>query len=193
MAFYSRKSARIGSQTTLCDGEQLFKNLPDSLKSLFSNSMVVSRTLPSALWKRYVANEHPQINDIQQVTQARLQELMAMLPGQTGTLNKQGELYYQLCFSPILTSTPNGQKAFANAILGPSFNYETPHYHFQDGSPLSNATKAEITKLAEQCTLELAWQDGDMVLIDNTRVMHGRRAIEGDPSERQLVIAMGNH
>ena len=31
------------------------------------------------------------------------------------------------------------------------------------------------------------------VLIDNTRVMHGRRAIQGDPKERQLVIAMGSH
>ncbi len=58
VAFYSRKSAHVGSQTTLCDGELLFNTLPESLKALFTGNMVVSRTLPEALWKRYVANEH---------------------------------------------------------------------------------------------------------------------------------------
>ena len=193
VAFYSRKSALVGSQTTLCDGQQIFNAMPSHLLSLFENNMVVSRTLPEALWKRYVANEHPLIDDPEQVTQQRLQELMGMLPGQTGTVNDQGELYYRLCFSPILVNSQSGQSAFANAILGPSFNYQAPSYEFEDGQQLNEHTKSEIAVLAEQCTLELAWQDGDMVLIDNTRVMHGRRAIEGDPSERQLVIAMGSH
>jgi hypothetical protein len=155
--------------------------------------MVVSRTLPEALWKRYVANEHPKVDRVEQVTSERLQELMNMLPGQTGAINVKGELYYQLCFSPLLMNSQSGKKAFANAILGPSFNYEAPHYEFENGEALDEKTKLLIAELAEQCTLELAWQDGDMVLIDNTRVMHGRRAIVGDPAERQLVIAMGSH
>ncbi len=193
VAFYSRKSARVGSQTTLCDGQQIFNKMPSHLLSLFEKNMVVSRTLPEALWKRYVANEHPQIDHPEQVTDERLQELMSMLPGQTGTVNSQGELYYRLCFSPVLVNPQSGKKAFANAILGPSFNYEAPIYEFEDGRELDAQTKSEIASLAEQCTLELAWQDGDVVLIDNNRVMHGRRAIEGDPGERQLIIAMGSH
>lgn len=193
VAFYSRKSASVGSQTTLCDGQKIFNAMPTHLQSLFEKNMVVSRTLPEALWKRYVANEHPLIDNPEQVTQQRLQELMNMLPGQTGTVNDQGELYYRLCFSPILVNTQSGQRAFANAILGPSFNYQAPTYEFEGGQALDGQTKAEIADLAEQCTLELAWQDGDMVLIDNTRVMHGRRAIQGDPNDRQLVIAMGSH
>jgi hypothetical protein len=34
--------------------------------------------------------------------------------------------------------------------------------------------------------------DGDIVVIDNKRVMHGRRAIEGPLEERELFIGMGN-
>ncbi|OUR63288.1 hypothetical protein A9Q73_09565 [Bermanella sp. 47_1433_sub80_T6] len=190
VAFYSRKSAQQGSQTTLCDGAQLFNAMPAHLKKRFSAPMQVSRTLPAELWKRYVANEHPNVNQAEKVTPQHLQELMAMLPGQSGEINQQGELYYQLRFNPLLEK--NGQLAFANAILGPSFNYQAPQYHFADGTLLDDKIKEQVAQLAEHFTLELAWQDGDMLLIDNTRVMHGRRAIEGNPSERQLVIAMGS-
>ena len=191
VAFYSRKSAKTGSQTTLCDGVQLYEAMSESLKQLFSSPITVSRNLPQALWKTYVANEHPQLDDARQVTPQHLQELMDMLPGQTGELNEAGDLYYRLSLSPLLNS--GDKPSFANAILGPSFNYEAPCYQFEDGCELSEVLKQEIAELAEQFTLELNWHDGDMILIDNRRVMHGRRAIEGDPNERQLVIAMGSY
>jgi len=191
VAFYSRKSAKTGSQTTLCDGTQLYDAMPERIKQLFNSPMVVSRNLPEHLWKNYVANEHPQLNDAAQVTPQHLQELMDMLPGQTGEINEAGDLHYRLGLSPVLNDS--GKLSFANAILGPSFNYDAPCYEFEDGSVLKEALKQEIAELAEPFTLELNWHDGDMILIDNRRVMHGRRAIEGDPNARQLVIAMGSH
>jgi alpha-ketoglutarate-dependent taurine dioxygenase len=36
---------------------------------------------------------------------------------------------------------------------------------------------AEYTEVSEKVTEEIQWEDGDIVLIGNTRVMHGRRAI----------------
>lgn len=191
VAFYSRKSAKTGSQTTLCDGSQVFNAMSAELQQLFSQQVTASRTLPESLWKTYIANEHPQLNDPQQVTSEHLQQIMQALPGQKGELSDRGELHYSLSFSPVLIS--NGQRCFANAILGPSFNYEAPVYRFENGRELTDALKAELASLAEKFTLELSWQDGDMVLIDNTRVMHGRRPIEGDPAQRQLVIAMGRN
>jgi len=191
VAFYSRKSAQTGSQTTLCDGAKLYNAMPERIKQLFQSPLVVSRNLPAELWKSYVANEHPQLDGSAQVSPQHLQELMDMLPGQTGEITETGDLHYRLHLSPVLNNGVN--LSFANAILGPSFNYEAPCYQFDDGSVISEALKQEIAELAEQFTLELNWHDGDMVLIDNRRVMHGRRAIEGDPNARQLVIAMGNH
>jgi len=191
VAFYSRKSAKTGSQTTLCDGAQLYDAMPERLKQLFHSPMVVSRNLPQTLWKTYVANEHPQLNDVAQVTPKHLQELMDMLPGQTGEINEAGDLHYRLSLSPVLSE--GSKLSFANAIMGPSFNYEAPCYEFEDGRVLTEGLKKEIAELAEQFTLELNWHDGDMILIDNRRVMHGRRAIEGDPDRRQLVIAMGSN
>ena len=37
---------------------------------------------------------------------------------------------------------------------------------------------------------EINWQDGDIAVLDNTRIMHGRRAIVD--TNRQLFIGMGN-
>jgi hypothetical protein len=48
----------------------------------------------------------------------------------------------------------------------------------------------ELRGLAETCTHEINWQDGDIAVLDNTRVMHGRRAIVD--TNRQLFIGMGN-
>jgi alpha-ketoglutarate-dependent taurine dioxygenase len=191
VAFYSQKSALTGSQTTVCDGVALFNTLPTYLQSRFSAPVTVSRTLPEHLWKSYVANEHPDLSTGQEVTIKHLNDVINRVPGQSGKLNDQGELDYCLIISPLLKK--NGKTAFANALLGPSFNYQAPRYHFADGTKVTQEELDLLAAYAKAHTFELNWQDGDMILIDNTRIMHGRRAIEGDPTQRQLVIAMGRN
>ncbi|WP_257222415.1 TauD/TfdA family dioxygenase [Acinetobacter sp. YH16050] len=51
-----------------------------------------------------------------------------------------------------------------------------------------------MEELAERCereTSEIDWQDGDVVLIDNKRFMHGRREILVPIEDRKLYICMG--
>ena len=48
---------------------------------------------------------------------------------------------------------------------------------------------ATIRAIAETSTHEINWQDGDIAILDNTRVMHGRRAIAD--ANRNLFIGMG--
>jgi alpha-ketoglutarate-dependent taurine dioxygenase len=35
---------------------------------------------------------------------------------------------------------------------------------------------SEINKIAERLITEISWQKGDILMLDNTRIMHGRRA-----------------
>ena len=190
VGFYSKKSANFGSQTTICDGSAVFQALSDELKLKFSQTLTVSRTLPEQLWKSYAVNEHPAINNIDEVDASHIDEILAVLPNHRGRLNEDGSLYYQLDISPVIASQLSNQIAFANAILGPSLNYEAPHYKFADGSDISAGLKQELESIAEEFTLEISWRDGDMTLIDNKRVMHGRRAIS-DQANRELYIGMG--
>lgn len=48
-----------------------------------------------------------------------------------------------------------------------------------------------LTQLCETYTQDVAWQDGDVLVIDNKRIMHGRREILVPLNERKLYIAMG--
>ena len=191
VAFYSEKSANIGSQTTVCDGVEVYQNMSDELKALFEHPITVSRTLPSKLWRQYVADQHPAISSIDEVNEGHLDDLNALAPNQKAILNCDDSLTYRLAINPCIKGAFSEEIAFANAILGPSFNYEKPTVTLSTGEEITETLKQELTLLAERFTHEISWQDNDLVLIDNKRVMHGRRAIEGNTADRQLHIGMG--
>lgn len=191
VAFFSQKSALTGSQTTVCDGAELYQHLSTELKALFAEPIVVSRTLPSKLWRKYVVDQHPGVDRIEQVTEQHLADLNALATGQRAELHNDDSLTYHLTINPCIKGAFSDQLAFANAILGPSFNYQPPTMTLANGEQISESLKQELTELAERFTHEIQWQDGDLVLIDNKRVMHGRREIIGDLADRQLYIGMG--
>lgn len=189
VAFYSARAAFEGSQTTICDGRKVFDAFSDAQKAHWSQRMTVTRTLPEELWKRYLANEHPAISKPEEVTHEHILQFKASIPDQDFTLNGDGSLEYRLKVAPVRASSLSNGLAFANAILGPSHNYEPPVYTLDDGSIASADEIEDLRRIAETCTVEINWQDGDVAVIDNTRVMHGRRAIKDQ--DRQLLIGMG--
>lgn len=191
VAFFSKRSAKKGSQSTVCDGAELWQHMSPELKKKFSQKVTVTRTLPEILWKRYVAKALD-IENPEEVTAENLDAFLKAVPNQKGELSESGELRYELTIEPVLSKNMSSETAFANAILGPSYNYEIPVYRFEDGSEISQELIDELKDLAEQFTHEVQWQDGDIVVIDNKRVMHGRRAIIGPLSERELFIGMGD-
>ena len=48
-----------------------------------------------------------------------------------------------------------------------------------DGSPVDVAAAARVAELAETLAVDLDWQAGDVALVDNLCVMHGRRSFAG--------------
>jgi hypothetical protein len=189
VTFFCTRAAFEGSQATICDGRRVFEAFNDDQKARWSQKMTVTRTLPELLWKRYLANEHPAISDPSDVTMEHVLQFKKAIPNQDFTLNEDGSLEYRITLSPVRPSSISNGQAFANAILGPSFNYEKPSYQLEDGSQVSDAEIEALREIAETCTVEINWQDGDIAVIDNTRVMHGRRAIKDQ--DRQLFIGMG--
>lgn len=189
VAFYSTKAAFEGSQTTICDGRRVFEAFSDAQKARWSQRMTVTRTLPEVLWKRYLSNEHPAISEPEQVTHEHILQFKAAIPDQDFTLNDDGSLEYRIKLSPVRPSSLSSGQAFANAILGPSHNYEPPIYTLDDSTVVTPEDIEGLRDIAEACTVEINWQDGDVAIIDNTRVMHGRRAIKDQ--DRQLFIGMG--
>ncbi len=189
VAFYSKR-ASPRANTTLCDGVELLSALPSSIKARFEKPYTMTRYLSKAVWQRYVASALA-IEDSESVTSAQLDYFMTLRPGQSYCKAADGGIEYQLSINGIRHDNYSGKAAFANALLGPSYNYETPTYRFSSGESISDDLIQEIADIAERLTQEIPWQNGDLAIIDNKRVMHGRREITGPLSERELYIAMG--
>ena len=190
VAFYSPIAAFEGSQTTVCDGRAVYGAMSDVQKARWQRDMVVERYLPEQLWKRYLANEHPAISRPEEVTPRHVEEFRAAIPNQDFDMLDDGGINYRLTVAPVRGSALSGGQGFANAVLGPSHNYAPPRYRFGDADLVTEDEIEEMRALAETCTHEINWQDGDIAVLDNTRVMHGRRAIVD--TNRQLFIGMGN-
>jgi hypothetical protein len=190
VAFFSPIAAFEGSQTTVCDGRDVLEAMDESQKERWCRPMTVERYLPEALWKRYLANEHPAISRPEEVTARHVEEFRAAIPNQDFDLLEDGGITYRLTVSPVRSSALSGGLAFANAVLGPSHNYAPPRYRLAGSEDVGTDEIESLRDLAETYTHEINWQDGDIAVLDNTRVMHGRRAIVD--SNRQLFIGMGN-
>lgn len=190
VAFFSPVAAFEGSQTTICDGRAVYAAMDEAQKARWQQPMTVERYLPELLWKRYLANEHPAISHPDEVTPRHVEEFRAAIPNQDFDMLEDGGINYRLTVTPVRESSLSGGRGFANAVLGPSHNYAPPRYSFAQNETIDRDEIEDLRKLAEHFTHEINWQDGDIAVLDNTRVMHGRRAIVDN--NRQLFIGMGN-
>lgn len=106
-----------------------------------------------------------------------MKELVGRNVSTTLQLGDDGSLHYAFRTGAARATLFGSRLAWANSIFGPSYHYEAPRITFADGTEIPDELLAEFRRLTTELTEEIDWQDGDLALIDNTRVMHGRREI----------------
>ena len=60
--------------------------------------------------------------------------------------------------------------------------------YYGDGSPIEDSVMAEIGETYEQAKISFSWEKGDMLMLDNMLVAHGRNPYVGP---RKILVAMG--
>ena len=60
--------------------------------------------------------------------------------------------------------------------------------YYGDGGRISSDEMAELVRTYEDGAVDFRWEEGDVLLVDNMLVAHGRRPYVG---ERKIVVAMG--
>lgn len=180
--FFCLDAAAIGSETTMCDGQKVLFDLSSKTRKLFeSRKIKYSRRIPWSNVKRFLCIEL-QI-PIDEVTDEHLEQVNREVPGQTYRRIDQHLIRSELIISAIESSCFSGQKAFCNSMLGPSVNYEPPRITWENGDDISLDIWGEVQDVTSRNTYSHFWNKGDIVVIDNTRVMHGRRRL-ADPARR---------
>ena len=84
--------------------------------------------------------------------------------------------------TPVLTESKFSKNlAFANFLLFARFMLNRRDFPiFADGGEIPQSMCVEIDRLARRITTPVHWQDEDFLMLDNTRVMHGRNAVSPD-------------
>lgn len=175
--FYCLEAASVGSETTLCDGERvLFDLSPKTRKRFESRAIRYARRIPWHNVRRFLSIELQL--PIDSVTDEHLQQVNDQVAGQTYRRIDQNLIASELVISAVETSCFSGRKAFCNSMLGPSVNYEPPRITWADGEEIALEIWDEIKEVIARNTYNHFWKKGDIVVIDNTRVMHGRRRLD---------------
>lgn len=188
--FYCERAALSGSQTTLCDGIKVWNLLsPEARHILQKNRIRFSRNVSNALWVKYIKHHFSHLSDVNLITQKMLDEVFNRIDGAIARINSDGSLHLSHSQFTARPSFLNQEIAFANSLFTPSHNYEAPEISFENGEPIPAWLLNEAKKKCNLVTSEIDWQNGDIILIDNTRVMHGRRKISD--TNRKLFTSLG--
>ena len=90
---------------------------------------------------------------------------------------------------------PDGSKSFFNQIIAAYRGWKTlenssvPPVTFGNGEFIEENILNSIVAIASHFTTLLEWKKGDVALVDNRRVMHGRHPYSG-VNKREVLVSL---
>ena len=171
-----------GGQTTICDGVALVDALPAGVREGLANRRLVY-AMPTwpALLDYWLGTPDP--SDAQLAAPpASCPYFFQRYPNGVVRGFSRPALH-----KPMFTDGP----AFGNFLLFARYNRDIrDHPVLDDGRPVPEAWVEAVKATGEALTVAIDWQAGDLLMLDNTRFMHGRTAI-ADPGERLIASHFG--
>lgn len=186
--FFCEQAPDQGGATPLCRSDLLLAEMKQELPVFVSQC--------EAKGVRYT-NVMPEAADAQS-GQGRSWKSTLNCDNRTQAEGRLGELGYQWQWledgslkatTPVLPAIKvleSGTEVFFNQLIAAFMGWKDKRNQqnkvvcFGDGSEITDLDMKYVADLAELFTYDLRWQTGDMALVDNFLVMHGRRPFAGD-------------
>jgi alpha-ketoglutarate-dependent taurine dioxygenase len=177
-----------GGATTLCDGAAVVDRLSaDDVRALDALMLMWRVTLEPQRWQRLWHTDDPA------VASACFDEALTRHGEQMQTkhwFDGDGTLQIEYLTPSLTLGRISRQKSFANYLLLAAEEPGGPSATQADGAPIPLHLLRRVAALANALTIDIEWDRGDVVLIDNMRCLHGRRAFAGGP--REILTRMGD-
>jgi hypothetical protein len=182
-AFFACFSApSVGGETTICDGVALVEAMPEPVRrGLEGRRLLYIRPAWPEMLRFWLGTAEP--SDAQ---------LAAPPPSCPYYFRRYGDEILRVFSRPALhrpmfVDAP----AFGNFLLFARFNNNRLGFPvLDDGHPVPDPWLFAIRDAGERLSVPIAWQPGDVLMLDNTRFLHGRTPIL-DASERLIATYFG--
>jgi hypothetical protein len=171
-----------GGETVICDGVELARQLPEAVREGLAGRRLlhIKPTWPAML-DYWLGTPDPTDADLTK-TPPDCPFTFHRVHGDIVRVFTRPALH-----RPMFIDAP----AFGNFLLFARFNHGRPDYPvLDDGHPVPEPWLQAIKATGDRLKVPVVWQPGDVVMLDNTRFMHGRNAII-DPGERLIATFFG--
>ncbi len=205
IVFFCRVLAKKGGETIIADLRRITAKLPREIRKLIESKKVrIVRNYAPAGADFGAAAQNPDhlpwdhglgTNDREEAE--RLCASMGMQP----IWNEDGSLTVISQVEPFATHPKTGRSIYRSTLhtggripnLSADEQAFTKHqamptgYYLGDGTPLPLAHADTIKAIVDEETLAWPWRAGDVMILDNLLVAHGRNPFEG---EREVQVAL---
>lgn len=185
--FYCEIAEMTGGATPLCRSDwvmdRLIADAPDFVARLEAQGVRYTNVMPGAddagsgqgrSWRSTLSVGS------QDEAEKRLSDL-----GYSWEWREDGSLRVTTAALPAVRIVSEGRKTFFNQLIAAfrgwsdTRNSADKSITFGDGEAITAEHMAPAIKAAEELTALCEWQPGDVALVDNYTVMHGRQPYEG--------------
>lgn len=194
LMLYCVRPPTEAGETFVCDGVELVEAMPAATRDFVKDAVLKwSWKSEPERWKAMLGASS------KEEAQAKLNFIEKRLPPHEKLASHfDGEtldgVFQTLC---VIPTKWGGLRSFCNSLLIYHYRDTSPFYPktqytptLDDGSPFPSDVLQEITELAVERTRDLTWQEGDILIVDNSRFMHGRRAFTD--TNRRILFRMGH-
>ena len=175
--FFCNIAPQKNGATILCDGQKLWKNLSSDTKTFFL-AEPLSFDLEITFGK-------PRKGRGKQIWMSNTTGTKGFINWETGSFE-----FMQLMYA-VNESRSGKELCFANhllAELGKDPQIKNKFMKTMSGEKVPDQFVDEVKQKSSELTFEQYWQDHDLIMIDNKRFMHGRRAFEKNCIREILVV-----
>lgn len=196
--FFCEQPAEQGGATPLCRSDVLFERLKEEFPEfvadcetkglLYTNIMPAENDPTSGMGRSWQSTFRAENRES---AEERLQTL-----GYSWEWLPDGCLRSTTPTLQAVMEIEPGRKTFFNQLIAAfhgwkdSRNDPTKAVTFGDSSTLNPETMDRVAAIAEEFTFDVPWQKGDVALVDNRVVMHGRRTFTGTRKVLASLVAM---
>jgi len=193
--FFCEKAPRVDGQTPICRSDVLLERLakrdPEFVEACSRLGVCYSNVMP--------AQDDPESG------QGRSWRSTLGVDGKVQAEERLGNLGYRFewlendalrtttAVLPAIRTLVDGRRVFFNQLIA-AFrgwkdvrNAARKSICFGDDSDISPDSMQIAIELADELSFDIAWQPGDVALVDNFLVMHGRRPFAG---ERRVLASL---